>query len=260
MLDMHPPILGVRRSGARLAALAAAGLAASSAALAGGRLPAAAPDPNCPVTARVVVERFVGAACTDCWGADPASSRLPGAQDAGEDGWSLDWIAPAASGDNPALPTALSESLERLARLDPRLPARLEAAPAAFDTQSELLPAGPGHRFGVHASLPWKGYFGVQLHATGTWPEGATGWVGLVENVKGGTGGTVVDRHVVRAVTGPLALPARPGTRHAVAPLFALRWPETARPDRVMAVAWIEGRDGRILQIATDRCKDRPAP
>jgi hypothetical protein len=257
MLDMHPPILEVRRPRLRAVSLASLGLAASALAVAGGRHAAAAPDPNCPAPAAALVERFIGADCSECWSADPAASRVPGAQAAGDDAWSLDWIAPAASGaDNPALPTALPEALERLARLDPHLAARLEAAPAGFDTDSPLARTPPGRRFSIHSSLPYKGYFGVQMHATGTWPAGTTAWLGLVEGIKGGTGGTVIDRHVVRNVVGPLALPAGPGTRNAVAPLFALRWPETARPDRLMATAWIEGPDGRILQITTDRCKE----
>jgi hypothetical protein len=255
MLDMHPPILEVRRPRRRDVALAALGLAAAAAAVAGR--PPPAPDPNCPARAAVLVERFIGADCSDCWGADPALTHLPGAQEPADDAWALDWIAPAASGlDNPALPEALPEALERLARLDARLPARLQAPPAGFDTASALARLPAGRRFSIHASLPYKGYFGVQMHASGTWPAGATGWLGLVEAVKGGTGGTVVERHVVRNVVGPLALPTAPGARNAVAPLFALRWPETARPDRLMAAAWIEGPDGRILQITTDRCKE----
>ena len=257
MLDMHPPILEVRRRASRVLSTAALGLAASAAASAAGRLPAAAPDPNCPLRAAALVEHFIGADCTECWSADPAHGRVPGAQEVPDDAWSLDWIAPAASGaDNPALPTSLPESVERLARLGERLPALLEAAPAGFDTRSTLARAGAGHVFSIHSSLPFKGYFGVQMHATGTWPAGATAWLGLVEGIKGDTGGTVIERHVVRAVVGPLALPAGPGAKNAVAPLFALRWPETAHPDRIMATAWIEGRDGRILQLTTDRCKD----
>ena len=46
--------------------------------------------------------------------------------------------------------------------------------------------------------------------------------------------------------------PAKDG----VDPLFALRWPEMPNPGNLMAVAWIEGRDGRILQVASDRCPD----
>ena len=233
------------------------GLAASACALAAGKLPATAPDPNCPLRATGVVEHFIGADCTGCWSADPAQGHVPGAQEVPDDAWSLDWIAPAASGtDNPALPTALPESTERLARLGAPLPALLEVAPAGFDTQSSLVRPAAGRHFSIHSSLPFKGYFGVQMHATGTWPAGTSAWLGLVESIKGDTGGTAIERHVVRAVVGPLALPSGPGAKNAVAPLFALRWPETARPDRIMATAWIEGRDGRIRQITTDRCKD----
>jgi hypothetical protein len=257
MLDMHPPILEVRRVAGRVLSTAALGLCAAASALAAGRLPPAAPDPNCPARATALVEHFIGADCAACWGANPAEAAVPGAQAVPDEAWSLDWIAPAASGtDDPALPSSLPEATERLARLGPYLPARLEAQPAGFDTGAELARPGAGRKLKIRSSLPYKGYFGVQMHATGTWPAGSTAWLGLVEEIKGDTGGTVVGRHVVRNVVGPLALPAGPGAKNTVAPLFALRWPETARPDRLMAAAWIEGRDGRILQITTDRCKD----
>ena len=220
-----------------------------------GRLPSAAPDPNCPAPSRWLVEHFIGADCDVCWQASPDAA--PGAEDIPDAGWSLDWIAPAASGaDNPALPEALPEARERLARLGPYLPARLEAAPAGFDGLAPLTPPPAARRLTVHSSLPYHGYFGVQMHARGLWPAGATGWMALVENLRAGTSGSALPRHVVRVLVGPLALPAGPGTADAVAPLFALRWPETARPDRIMAAAWIEDRAGRIVQITSDRCKD----
>jgi len=255
MLDMHPPILEVcrRRAGRFLgvAALATFNLAAAAA----GRLPSAAPDPNCPAPARWLVEHFVAADCEDCWRAPPGTA--PGAEDVPDDGWSLDWVAPASAGaDNPALPEALPEARERLGRLGPYLPARLDATPAGFDSLAPLPTVPAGRRLTVHSSLPYHGYFGVQMHARGVWPAGATGWMALVENLRAGTSGSALPRHVVRVVVGPLALPAGPRAADAVAPLYALRWPESARPDRLMATAWIEDRAGRVTQITSDRCKD----
>ena len=42
----------------------------------------------------------------------------------------------------------------------------------------------------------------------------------------------------------------------AVAPLYGLRWPENAHAENLVATAWIENADGRITQVATDRCAD----
>ena len=36
--------------------------------------------------------------------------------------------------------------------------------------------------------------------------------------------------------------------------LRALRWPETAKPERLQARAWLEAPDGRVLAMAADRC------
>jgi hypothetical protein len=222
------------------------------------RLPAARPD--CPLGAHALVEHFIGADCAACWDADapPAGGApTPGSEPVAPGAWSLDWLVPARNGAAaPLAPAAIAESAQRLERLGPYLAARLEVAPAGFDTSTPLAPPTRGRRMWVHSSLPFQGYFGVQMHVRGRWPEGATGWVGLVDPVPPGTEGSPIARHVVRVLTGPVPLPASPASRDGVDPLFALRWPEMANPGALMAVAWIEGRDGRVLQLASDRCPD----
>jgi len=234
-----------------------AALLACTAAHAALTMRAAKPSPDCPARASALVEHFIGADCLECWkgAAADGAARLPGAEAPPADGWSLDWVVPGRADAPLALP-ALPESAERLARLGPHLGARLEAAPGAFDTATALGPPDPARRFWVHSSLPWNGYFGVQMHARGRWPEGSSAWVGLVEVLPAGVDGTVVPRRLVRALTGPVALPASAAAKDGVDPLFGMRWPESAQADRIVAVAWVEGRDGRILQIASDRCVD----
>jgi hypothetical protein len=265
MLDMHPPILEVRAGRHRLPATAAGTIAAPLAlalllngatAHAGLTLRPAKPSPECPARASALVEHFIGADCLDCWKAAAGAPRLPGAEAPRAGEWSLDWVLPSPGPDAPLAAAALPESAERLARLGPHLAARLETPPAAFDTATELAAHAAGTRFWVHSSLPWNGYFGVQMHARGRWPEGSTAWVGLVEILPAGVDGTTLERRLVRALTGPVALPASAAPADGVDPLFGMRWPETAQAERIAAVAWIEGRDGRILQIASDRCVD----
>ena len=60
----------------------------------------------------------------------------------------------------------------------------------------------------------------------------------------------------MRVLVGPLKLPAGPGAKNAVAPLYGLRWPENAHADQLVATAWVENADGRITQMASDRCAD----
>jgi hypothetical protein len=262
MLDMHPPILEVRRPARLLAAAAIGAIATLFTGLAGAANPVlrpAPPSPECPMKSRALVEHFIGADCLACWTAGPAtegSTRVPGAEAPGEGEWSLDWIVPSARENAPLAVPAIPESADRLARLGPHLAARLDAPPAGFDTSSELDKPDAARLLWVHSSLPWNGYFGVQMHARGRWPAGSTGWIGLVEILPAGVDGSVIERRLVRTLTGPVALPASAAAKDAVAPLFGMRWPPTAQPERIVAVAWVEGRDGRILQIASDRCVD----
>ena len=57
-------------------------------------------------------------------------------------------------------------------------------------------------------------------------------------------------------LVGPVKLPAGPGARNAVAPLYGLRWPDNAHAENLVATAWVEDATGRITQVATDRCAD----
>jgi len=231
--------------------LLCAGLLAAS-------LAAAAPKPppgvsrNCPAKATLLVEHFIGADCLACWQVAPPGL---GAMPVGPREWSLDWIAPAA--DDAAMAAgALPESGERLARVNAELPARLASAPAAFDSVTALQKPSARRRFYVHSSLPHNGYMGVQMHATGTWPAGSTGWLALVELIEPGVRDTQIPRRLVRVLVGPLNLPAGPGAKNAVAPLYGLRWPENAHAENLVATAWVEDAGGRITQVATDRCAD----
>ena len=178
-----------------------------------------------------------------------------GAGTVGATEWSMDWIAPAAD-DAPMAPGALPEAADRLARIGPGLPALLAAPPSAFDATTVLDAPSAKRRFFVHSSLPHNGYMGVQMHATGVWPEGSTGWIALVELIPVGVRDTQIPRRLVRVLVGPLKLPDGPGASNAVAPLYGLRWPENAHAENLVATAWIENADGRITQIATDRCVD----
>ena len=232
--------------------MAGASLLASTLAFAAAKPPPGVAR-NCPARATLLVEHFIGADCLACWQvAPPGLGAMPVA---GKE-WSLDWITPAAD-DAAMAPGALPEAAERLARVGADLPARLASAPAAFDAMTALSRPSGRRRFSVHSSLPHNGYMGVQMHATGVWPEGSSGWVALVELVPAGVRDTQIPRRLVRVVVGPLQLPAGPGAKNAVAPLYGLRWPENAHADQLVATAWVEDAAGRITQMATDRCVDQ---
>jgi hypothetical protein len=117
----------------------------------------------------------------------------------------------------------------------------------------------------VASGLAWQGYWALEfkLLAHGlALPSGSTGWLALVEQVPAGSAGNADTRELVRAVAGPLPLPtaeagANPPAGRLARPyvhLHALRWPDSARVDRLQARAWVEGPQGQVLAMAADRC------
>ncbi len=233
---MHLFILGVG-----LAALASAA-AAGAEGRAGVR--------GCPAPQAAVHEQFIAAGCADCW--SQTQGTAAGAT-AGGGGWRFDWIVPGGA-DAPLSTAALPEALERLDR---------RGSPPPDDRQATVLrqPAAaprPGLRLTVESGLPWAGYLGLQmtLHRTGrsALPAGSVGWLALVELLPEGSEGSPVARTLVRSVAGPLPLDSLRNGR-GLSHLRALRWPETARPERLQARGWIEAADGRMLAVAADRCR-----
>lgn len=200
----------------------------------------AAQVPGCPRAGAPVLERFTPADCPGCW-SDPAVAA-PG------QGWLFDWITPAGSEAEMSAAAPL-ESGERALR---------GGANPATPAQVQMLRGGrsstPGLELSVQSGPAWNGYFGLQLDALGRVPKGATGWLALVELLPAGTDGSSVARELVRTVAGPLSLEPMRAAPRRVSHLSALRWPETAKPSRLQARAWVESADGRILAVAADRC------
>ena len=199
----------------------------------------------CPAPQAAVQEVFTAADCALCWS---AASLPPGAP-----GWRLDWITPAAT-DAPLAAAALAEAAERAARA--------RAAPAVAGRPTAL-------RLQVAAGPAWNGYFGLQMtlqHARAGslragLPAGSSAWLALVEWLPAGTEGSPMARALVRSVAGPLPLdspaagPSLPQPQpQPITHLRALRWPDSARPERLQARAWIESATGQILLMAADRC------
>jgi len=200
----------------------------------------AGPAAVCPDRGPQVVERFVSADCPDCWSAAD-QARVTG-------GWLFDWITPtAALAEAPLSAAASPEARERALRLGGPSPVAQQVV-----IHRASLPA-PTLALVVKSGPAWNGYFGLQFTARGRVPRGATGWLALVEEIPAGSEGSAVARELVRSVAGPLALAAMRPTR-AVDHLVALRWPETAQPDRLRARAWVESTDGRLLAVASEGC------
>lgn len=189
-----------------------------------------------------MVERFISADCADCWTRAPRESAT-------SDDWLFDWIVPATRGDEAALSSAApTEARDRVAR-----GTGSTLADGQETARRTALRRLPGLQLRVTAGPAWNGYFALQFDAKGSAPRGSNGWLALVEIVPEGTDGTPVVRHLVRAVAGPINLHAlRPG--RPVRTLQAMRWPETAKPERLRARAWIEAADGRVIAVTAERC------
>jgi hypothetical protein len=227
---MHALILGV---GALLAAAAGTVRAQTTEAAA------------CAPAHAAVSERFISADCAACW-TDASTLPAPAAE------WSLDWIVPSARGDDAPLSAAApAEAADRARRVlntginDERTVVHRSAARAASRAQLSVA-SGPA----------FNGYFGVQVDGRGRWPAGTRAWIALVESVGAGTDGTPLPRQLVRTVAGPYE-PAELRSGQPWRVLQAMRWPETAKPERLRARAWLERADGRIVAMAGERCAAR---
>jgi hypothetical protein len=221
------------------AATTVAAIAASPSAFAAG-------GTACPaVQVTRWTERVMRADCETCWAAapdGPTGAKRTGAKRTGSS--SVDWIAPAGAQAPMAL-VALPEAAERFA---PELGAQASA------TREQAMPAAPPIRLTVHTGPGWKGYVAVETVATRigrrALPAGAQAYLALTEDIAAGTEGTAVERHLIRAVVGPLPLDELASASGRVAHVHALNVPESAKPERLGSVAWIQTPAGVVIAVA----------
>ncbi len=202
---------------------------------------------------RALYERFLPADCADCWG-EPGFAPGPGAA-------VLDWIAPAATGDEAALSAAArTESLTRLQALERPVPATTDVhvAPMGARLPGRLrLALGPAVNDYVGASLSYHG--ALPRGARGPW----TVWLVLVEQVPAGAEGTRVPRNLVRNMlqrswtleeqlskNEQFNLPR--DTRWSERPTLQL--PAGAQPERLALIGWMEDAAGQVVATAQASC------
>ena len=188
-----------------------------------------------------VLERFIAADCEVCWSTASTAADAP---------FVLDWIVPSARGDEaPLSAAALAEAAARAGDL----------ATDSTLQRRQALPPLRGLGIRVQAGPAWYGYIGLQLgvqSAQDALPEGAVGYLALVENLRAGDEGTPIERRLVRVLAGPLALD---GTRASSEHLLAARIPPGAKAERLGAVGWIEAPSGRMIALARTDPSDCPA-
>jgi hypothetical protein len=184
---------------------------------------------QCPT---LLVERFIPADCEACWRegkAAPAGSVV------------LDWIVPSPRGDEAPLATAaLAEAAARAPRIAPD---------ATLERRHALAARGVDVR--VEDGPILNGYMGSRLtvrhDGRGSLPDGAVGYIALVETLAPGEEGSHVERRLVRRLAGPLTLdPIRKEVEH----LLALRIAVGTRIDGLTVIGWVETPSRQILAAA----------
>ncbi|MDB5819820.1 MAG: hypothetical protein JWQ11_3460 [Rhizobacter sp.] len=183
--------------------------------------------------------------CEACWAgagaahahAEPSAARSSSAS-------VVDWIAPAGS-EAPMALVALPEATERFAS---------DLAAQASARHEHKLPERPSIKMSVHTGPGWKGYVAVEMTASRigrrALPPDAQAFVALTEDIAAGTEGSAIERHVVRAVVGPLPLDELATKKGRVAHVHALNVPESAKPERLSSVAWVQTPEGAIIAVA----------
>ena len=177
-----------------------------------------------------LLERFVPADCERCWQGDATTPDAKAAL-------VIDWITPA-SNDAPLASAALSEALARAGKTP---------SGATFVKASALRRKG-APQLRIVDGPAWNGYIGLRLQVTrrAAVPPGAVAYVALVEQVPAGSEGSAIERHLVRAVAGPMGL-AELATEPKIEHLRAVRVPPSSRADRLASVAWVETRRGEVI-------------
>ena len=212
-----------------------------------------------PVT---VFERFINADCAACW----ADARTPAPSSA--DAVVLDWIVPAASGDDaPLSAAARPEALARLQALGRTVPTETDVHVATVPTRNTTARSSLPLR--VAHGLPFNDFIGTaialqppqqqrQRTGRGAMPNVLRYHLLLVETVPAGSDGTAVERQIVRnALEGrwDLTGTGRNNTsRKPVSEMRPMNIPVGAQAERLRVVGWVETADGQLVTAAQSTC------
>lgn len=209
-----------------------------------------------------VLERFVNADCEACWSdvATPAPSARSGTV-------VLDWIVPAASGDQaPMSAAATNDAIVRLEAIGRKVPPTSDVHVISVERT-----ASAAGKLRVAHGMPFNDYIGTAIswapagHAKAQTPFHAadqnqwTYHLLLVESVPAGTNGTAVPRQIVRNLlegswtSGDLrtATKKRPHWMET----RSMRIPEGAQAERLSMVGWVSDARGRTIAATQSVCR-----
>lgn len=198
---------------------------------------------------RQLQERFMDADCESCWTQAPPALRwhFPPAV-------AVDWILPAASGEDAPLATvAKLEGQDRLAHLGLNLH-------DGAQTHEQLIQRSAWH-LRVAQGPAVNDYLGVsvQLRLPRT-VRNAQVWLLLVETIPADEEGTPVIRNLVRQVLRPdwVGRERLQGYYRTLEDTRTMAIPEGARPERLSLIAWAEDGKKRIQTMVRSVCENPP--
>lgn len=195
-----------------------------------------------------LTERFINADCDSCW-ADPATPQAAAGQLA------LDWVVPGSQGGNAPLSALASrDALTRLQALGQQVPAKAQAG-------SRPVKGLKGATLRVSHGLPVADYIGASIELKPI-PRVArnqhwTAWLALVETLAAGTGGSPVERNLVRNLLQPTWNGRNTLSKTEQNRFFEMRPMNIApgaNPSRLRVIGWIEDEKGQVLVAAQSRC------
>ena len=194
-----------------------------------------------------LMERFINANCDTCW-TDPATP-VPSSKAV-----ALDWVVPSRQGDDaPLSAVATRDALARLEALG-------KSVPTESQTILHAVKGIKGAALRVAHGLPVADYLGASIQLKPLSPaarQPLTAWLALVETLPAGTGGSPVERNLVRTVLSRNWDGRKQLLKDEQNRLFASRSMNiapAANPDRLRVVGWVEDEQGRVLLAAQSRC------
>ena len=191
----------------------------------------------------------------------------------------LDWIVPAASGDEaPLSAAATNDALARLQALGRKVPLTTDVYvnPVLAPTPTPPAATAPQQRgrLRVAHGLPFNDYIGTAiawaparngpmhdiLNTTTSTARGALRYhLLLVESVPAGTEGTTVPRQIVRNLLEGewSAADARPQGKNPYRWMETrpMRTPEGAQAERLHMVGWVDDAHGQVVAAAQSACR-----
>jgi hypothetical protein len=183
-----------------------------------------------------LLERFINADCTTCWGdrqaPEPASGTL-----------AIDWVTTGSRGDDAPL--------SAVATLDGGW--RLEALGKSVPAQSSSVFSQRSHdalKLRVAHGLPVNDYIGTSIEMRGGGSGPFMAWLLLVETLPAGTEGTAVERNLVRNAFS-VEWKGQAAHRYELRPM---RIAEGSKTSRLRVVGWVQDAQGKIRAIAQSHC------